>query len=80
MEISVEISYYPLAPGYGKTVGRFLRRLQAREEVRLVPGGMSSIIVGDYEKVFQVLREEILPFMEEHPSVFILKMANSCPV
>lgn len=80
MEISVEISYYPLAPGYGKIVSAFLHRLEARKEIRIIPGGMSSVLVGDYDAVFRVLQEEIRDFMEEHPSVFTLKLANSCPV
>ncbi|GAB4371062.1 MAG: hypothetical protein Kow009_07440 [Spirochaetales bacterium] len=78
--ISVEISYYPLVSSYGAIVSRFLERLQSYEELSIQTGSMSTVITGEYETVFQALQQEIRSFMEQYPSVFTLKVSNSCPV
>lgn len=80
MTISVEISYYPLVDRYGSAVSDFISRLEEHREVRIVPGGMSTVIIGGYDEVFGLLSGEIRRFMEKYPSVFTLKIANSCPI
>jgi uncharacterized protein YqgV (UPF0045/DUF77 family) len=78
--ISVEISYYPLVSAYGTIVSQFLDRLRSHGELTLQTGSMSTVIIGEYEIVFQVLRAEIRRFMEQYPSVFTVKISNSCPL
>jgi uncharacterized protein YqgV (UPF0045/DUF77 family) len=80
MNISVEISYYPLVAAYGPAVSEFISRLRENPDLQIVPGGMSTVLIGGYDEVFRVLKNEIRGFMEKYPSVFTLKIANSCPV
>ena len=80
MDVSVEISFYPLVSAYGPPVSEFISRLKARPDIEVVPGGMSTVVIGGYDEVFGALNEEIKVSMEKHPSVFTLKIANSCPV
>ena len=79
MIVSIELSYYPLQEAYGPVVGELLARLRERPGLQVAPGGMSTLIVGEYETAFAALREEILYFMERHPSVFAIKISNCCP-
>ena len=80
MKIAVKISYYPLSEHYNQIIHDFITRLATHQEIDLRPGAMSSIIVGRYEDIFQVLHEEVREFMEKYPAVLHLKIANSCPV
>jgi hypothetical protein len=36
------------------------------------------MITGEYDDVMNILTNVIKPFMEQHPSVFTLKIANAC--
>ena len=78
MEITVEISYYPLTDNYKKPVDDFIKKLSGNNRLIITPGVMSSMISGGYDDVMKTLTDEIKPFMEKYPSVFTLKIANAC--
>lgn len=78
MEITVEISYYPLDKEFEPPVLDFIKSLQESSKVRVEPGHMSTLIAGDYIDVMKLLTESIRPFMEKMPSVFALRITNAC--
>jgi uncharacterized protein YqgV (UPF0045/DUF77 family) len=78
MEITVEISYYPLDQEYETPVLDFILLLQEESKVKVEPGHMSTLIAGEYEDVMNLLSESIRPFMEKMPSVFALRITNAC--
>ena len=79
MEITVEIGYYPLMKDYEKAVESFLEELAENKKVTLESGTMSSLLTGSYEDVMELLNRQLKPFLEKYPSVFTLKISNSCP-
>lgn len=59
MELSVEISKYPLADEYIPAIKSFIKRLQAIEGLSIVPNTMSTQVFGDYDLVMDTLKQEI---------------------
>jgi uncharacterized protein YqgV (UPF0045/DUF77 family) len=78
MQITVEISYYPLSDQYKKPINDLLERLTKSPEVAVNTGIMSSVLAGEYDVVMNMLTREIKPFLEKYPSIFILKIGNAC--
>lgn len=78
MYITVEISYYPLIEKYGAAVIQLLDQISASPDILVETSAMSTLISGEYELVMDLLRNELKPFMEKYPSVFVLKIANAC--
>ena len=58
MELSVEISKYPLADEYIPAIKSFIERLQAIEGLSVVPNTMSTQVFGDYDLVMDTLKKE----------------------
>jgi len=79
MIISVEISYYPLTEDYNIPVRNFIHKLSGLGLI-VETGKMSSVISGEYENVMKSLTASMKDLMEQVPSVFSLKISNSCPV
>ena len=80
MEITIEISYYPLMESHQKTVDDFIHELTKNKNITVEPGIMSSLLTGRYEDVMGLIDQQLKSFMENYPSVFILKISNACKV
>jgi uncharacterized protein YqgV (UPF0045/DUF77 family) len=78
MQITVEISYYPLLNSYIEPVTEFLKEIAENEKITVEPGTMSTVLTGQYEDVMDLLEKKLKLFMEKYPSVFTLKVSNSC--
>jgi uncharacterized protein YqgV (UPF0045/DUF77 family) len=78
MEITVEISYYPLIEKYQQPVEKFINEIGKNKEVVIEAGMMSTLITGKYEEVLNLIQQKLKPFMEKYPSVFSLKISNAC--
>lgn len=76
MTISAEISCYPLKEDFLGPIQNFIDRLQAYEELFVRPNGMSTHVIGDYDKVMEVLNKEMKTSFENPYSVFALKILN----
>ncbi len=77
MNISVEISYYPLNVEYIPPIKEFIDRLNGHQEVVVQTNGMSTQVFGEYFKVMEILTSEIHKSFELPHSVFILKVINA---
>jgi len=77
MNISVDISYYPLKVEFVEPILDFIHRLQDKKEIEISRNGMSTQVFGKYDDVMRILTEEIKKSFEIPSSVFILKMVNS---
>lgn len=80
MIITVDISFYPLRDIYDKPVYDFIDAIAADKRVVTEPGTMSTLITGEYEVVMSLLNEKMRSFMEKYPSVFTIKISNSCEI
>ncbi|WP_372773695.1 hypothetical protein [Mangrovibacterium sp.] len=78
MHITVEISYYPLLERYEVPVKELLALLENHPEVEAEVGGMSTLLGGEYNDVMNLLTTSMRQLMQSYPSVFNLKISNSC--
>ena len=78
MELSVEISKYPLADDYIPAIKNFIDRLHAIEGLSVVVNTMSTQVFGDYDLVMDALKEEIRRSYEQFGKViFVCKFIGT---
>lgn len=77
MQISIDISYYPLTEKYLEPIKAFIANLNSYEEIKVQTNGMSTQVFGEYNTVMGIITDEIEHAMELPHSIFILKMANA---
>ncbi|MCH8866931.1 MAG: hypothetical protein IID58_08780 [Proteobacteria bacterium] len=74
MELSVDISKYPLADDYIPAIKDFIERLHAIEGLSVVVNTMSTQVFGDYDLVMNSLKEEIRRSYEQFgKAIFVCK-------
>ncbi len=76
MDVSVDISLYPLESEYIDTIWDFIDLLKANKNLTVVTNGLSTQVFGDYKEVMAALTEDILKVFEDHRAVFVLKIAK----
>ncbi|MCY0965671.1 hypothetical protein [Parathalassolituus penaei] len=75
MELSVEISKYPLADEYKPAIKDFIERLQQVEGLSVVCNTMSTQVFGDYDLVMSTLAAEMKRSYENWgKAIFVYKM------
>ena len=79
MIVSLEISYYPLLNEFTNPVNEFIEKI-SNDALEIETGKMSTIITGEYTILMKILTETIGKLMEKHPSVFTIKLSNTCSV
>lgn len=77
MIVSVEISYYPLVDDFREPVNLFVNQIKDKQ-ITIETGKMSSIITGEYSEVMNILTNTMGDLMNKYPSVFTMKISNSC--
>ena len=77
MQISIDISYYPLSEEFKKPIKKFIAQLNSYREIEVKSNGMSTQVFGEYADVMRIITKEIETAMELPHSIFILKMANA---
>ena len=77
MNISVDISFYPLNVEFVEPILDFIHRLQDNKELEISRNGMSTQVFGKYDAVMRILTKEIKKSFKIPSSVFVLKMVNS---
>ena len=77
MNISIELSMYPLSEEYKPSIISFIKKLRERKDIRIETNGMSSHIYGDYDIVMKVMNEEVKQvFSGKDKVVMVMKMVN----
>jgi len=79
MIITVEISYYPLTENYSEAINSFLEKI-SKSNITIEVGMMSTVLIGEYKIIFELLNNSIYKLMEDYSSVFNMKISNSCPI
>jgi len=77
MNISVEISYYPMQEEYVQPILEFIDRLKKHIEIQTKNTGISTQIFGGYADVMRILTIEIEKSFALPNSIFVLKIINS---
>ncbi|HEU4517182.1 MAG TPA: YkoF family thiamine/hydroxymethylpyrimidine-binding protein [Steroidobacteraceae bacterium] len=75
MHVAVEMSLYPLTGEFVPPILDFIERLKAQPGLTVVTNSMSTQVSGDYDRVFDALKAEILPSLAApHRAVMVLKV------
>ena len=78
MEISVQISYYPLNEEFNSIVEDYITQLSQVPGLQIQTGMMSSLITGDYDLVMNTLKDTMYPYLAKYQSVFTITVASAC--
>lgn len=76
MDLSVDISLYPLENEYIDTIWDFINTLKSNPKLTVITNGLSTQVFGEYSDVMAALTEDIFKTFEAHKAVFVLKMAK----
>ena len=77
MEISVDISMYPLQKEYEAPISAFIEKLKQEPSVKVSCNELSTQLHGDYRTIMKLLEEEIYAVFNEIPdSIFVLKFVG----
>lgn len=73
MEMTAEISLYPLTENYEEVVLLFLERLDRHPEIRFQTNGMSTQIFGDSKTIFALLETEFSDIQKDGKALLVMK-------
>ena len=77
MQVSVDLSLYPLQDDYIPVIIDFIHRVQLHEGVEVVRNQMTTQLFGEYARVMTVLTEELRHSFEIHgKAVIVAKIVN----
>lgn len=77
MEISVDISMYPLQKEYEAPITAFIEKLKQDTGIKVSCNELSTQLHGDYRTIMTLLEEEIYSVFSEIPdSIFVLKFVG----
>lgn len=75
MQLSVELTLYPLQDDYLDIIRDTVARLNACEGVKVKTFPTATIVVGDYDRVMDIVRDTVRWSYEQYGKcVFIAKM------
>ena len=78
MEISVDISMYPLQLEFEAPILAFISQLEKEDSVEVVRNELSTQIHGDYKTIMALLEKEMFSVFTEIPdSIFVLKFVGN---
>ena len=78
MEISVDISMYPLQLEFEAPILAFISQLEKEDTVEVVRNELSTQIHGDYKTIMTLLEKEMFSVFTEIPdSIFVLKFVGN---
>jgi len=79
MQVSIDISLYPLHEDYRQLVKDFIQRLEQHDNFIIAKNSMSTTILGDYQEIMPILEKEMFTSLQELPeSVFVIKLSGGC--
>lgn len=74
MHLTAEISMYPLQTDYEPSIIAFTKRLRQSTDIRVSTNATSTQVSGPYDKVYELLRQEMRRSFEEHgKSIMVVK-------
>jgi uncharacterized protein YqgV (UPF0045/DUF77 family) len=78
MEISVDISMYPLQREFEAPILAFIAMLEKENNVDVVRNELSTQVHGDYKTIMALLEKEMFSVFTEIPdSIFVLKFVGN---
>jgi len=78
MEISVDISMYPLQKDFEVPILAFIEMLEKEASVEVVRNELSTQVHGDYKVIMALLEKEMFSVFTEIPdSIFVMKFIGN---
>ncbi len=78
MEISVDISLYPLQEDYSKPILAFIKGLEKNPNISVKKNQLSTQIYGDYDEVMALINAEMKAVFEAMPhSAMVMKFIGN---
>lgn len=78
MEVSVDISMYPLQQEFEAPILAFIDQLEKEPSVEVVRNELSTQVHGEYKTIMALLEKEIFSVFTEIPnSIFVLKFVGN---
>lgn len=79
MQISADISLYPLKKEYRDPIKTFISQLEAHSNVLVSKNSMSTTLLGDYKVLMPILEREMKTTLISFPkSMFVIKLSGGC--
>ena len=79
MNVSIQVSLYPLDGAVGKGVREFVQII-TDAGLDFETGSMSTIIRGEMNKLWPVLQAAFEEVSAQHPVVMTITVSNACPI
>ena len=77
MQISIEISLYPLTENFTSSIDNFISCLKMYDSIEVRTNNMSTQLFGDFDDLIKILKIEMKKtFKNQTNSVFNLKIVN----
>ena len=77
VQVSIEISLYPLQKEFTPAIDRFIKVLQDYDDIEVRTNAMSTQLFGELDTLMDILKMEVKNvFNRELQSVFTLKIVN----
>ncbi len=77
MEISIDISLYPLKEDFVEPILAFIDAIEKVEGIKVVRNSLSTQVFGDYHIIMKMLESEVYNVLDVIPdSVFVLKIVG----
>lgn len=78
MQLSIEISKYPLTQNYIPEIQSFIDRLNTYPTIKIITNTMSTQIFGEYDDVMTALKNEMkTSFEKDVKQIMVVKFINS---
>ena len=76
MNISVDISYYPLKEQFEQDIWDFIHAVKSTAQLEVITNGMSTQIFGDAAVLFPALNTAMLNCLTNDRGIFVLKIGK----
>lgn len=79
MQITVDISLYPLKNEYTAPIKYFISRMEQHTEILVSKNSMSTTLLGEYNVLMPILKKEINSALQDYPkNMFVIKLSGGC--
>jgi len=77
MQVTVEISLYPLNTHFGPFILDFIQNLRSHKGLKIKTNTMSTQMTGPFDTVMNALKAELAPALQsDHKVAVVIKMFN----
>ena len=78
MDISVDISMYPLQKEFEAPILAFIAKLELEDPIEIVRNELSTQVHGDYKVIMTLLEKEMFSVFADIPdSIFVMKFVGN---